>query len=520
MPAPLILQKISQKMADAFNNSTASLRARPGGRKIDLRIVFGFGLAVIIGGVATLFPFLALGCLGAVLVLGLCWLGLVGLRRANLELWQVFLVMAISGYIVLNYGFENMALHVGGAPIIISYGLMYGAMGLVLLTQRKLIPTALQEPAIVCVFVLIGLAALHLVFELPAFGLMAIRDATMFLDGMFMLLGLAWAMKKNSLVFFTRWLLVLFALNMCYGLTQPWGERIWGWSPESGVFLPVAILGNFNGIGDVELTGALFCICVGGYVVKRPAWLMQALVVGQFIGFVFAQVRRMYVAAAVVLLILILLGEGKKFAKLLVLLPATVVTFILVISTLGIEISGRIGPVNLDFFKDHIRSIHTSEGTPGSAVESRYSMADQALEHFYDHPVVGVGFGEPLIADIDMTNGQVTRMPHDSSLSVLARMGVIGIAVWIAFHFCLMKTFIAALRQRKQWVDQKAAAFVLWAFLFYVLFMIGSFVEAPFEFPSGAVPFYFFMGFTLGVIRLNFSGRNRSEQRLAALATS
>jgi O-antigen ligase len=509
-------------VSNILTNPNPALRSAPRGRKLDLRIVGGFSLAVIVGIVATILPWVALGCLGAILVLGFGWLVLVYLRRASLELWQMFLVVAVSGYILLNYGFENMALHVGGIPIIVSYGLMYGAMGLAVLTHRNLIPIGMKEPAIDCMLGLIALAALHLVLDLPAFGMMAIRDATMFLDGMFMFLGLCWALKKNSLVFFTRWLLVLFVLNMFYGLTQPWQERIWGWSPESGVFQKVAVIGNFNGIGDVLLTGALFCICVGGLVIKRPAWLMQALVVGQFIGFVFAQVRRMYVASAVVLLILIILGEGKKFAKLLILLPATLLTFVLVTSALGIEISGRIGPVNLDFFKDHIRSIHTSEGTPGSAVESRYNMADEALQHFYDHPLAGVGFGEPLLTDIDMTNGTVTRMPHDSSLSVLARLGLAGIVVWIAFHFCLIKAFVSALRQRKS-VDPLAAAFVLWAFLFYVLFMIGSFVEAPFEFPSGAVPFYFFMGFSLGVIRTHFSGKSReatpSEQRPAALAT-
>lgn len=496
-------------MSNTLTNPNPALRSEPRGRKLDLRVVGGFTVAVIIGIVGTIFPWLALGCLAAVLVLGLSWLALIYLRRASLELWQMFLVVALSGYLLLNYGFENLALHVGGIPIIISYGLMYGAMALALLTQRGLIATSLKEPAVVCMLGMIGLAALHLLLDLPAFGVMAIRDASMFIDGMFMLLGIAWGMKKNSLEFLAKWLLIVFSINMFYGFTQPWGERLWGWSPVSGVFQPVPILGNFNGIGEVLLYGVLFCICVGGLVVKRPAWLLQVLIVGQLIGFVFAQIRRMYIGAAVALIILSLMGEAKKFAKLLIFLPATLLAIVVVTSTLGIEISGRIGPVNLDFFKEHVRSIETSDGTPGSALESRTQMADEALQHFYDHPLVGVGFGQPLLTIIDMNNGTVTRMPHNSSLSVLARLGVAGILVWIAFHFCLIRRFIGALRQRKRCADPLAAAFIVWAFLFYVLFMIGSFVEASFEFPSGAVPFYFFTGFSLGVLRTHFSGKSR-----------
>jgi len=503
-------------MSDAITNSASNLK--PGFRlgKIEWRYAAWFTVAAAIGGVATLYPWVSLGLMGLVVFVGLCWLTLVYIRRADLEIWQVLLLMALSGYLLLNYGFENVAIHIAGIPIIISYGLMYSALAVALVSRRRLVAAGLQEPAVRCILILIGFTSLRLLWQVPHYGLMAIRDATMCLDGLFMLLGLAWAMKKNSLVFLTKWMMLIFALNMLYSFTQPWQEQIWSWSPESGVFLPVAIFGNFNGIGDLLMTGALFCICVGSFVIKRPSWLLQVLIVGQFLGFALAQVRRMYVAAAVVLLILIFMGEVKKFAKLLFLLPAGLIVILLVTSISGIEINGRIGAVNLEFFKEHIRSIHDSEGTPGSAVETRFDMADEALGHFYAHPIFGVGFGQPLLTDIDMRNGAVTRMPHDSSLTFLARLGVVGFAVWIAFHFCIIRAFIHALRQRRHCPDGRLAAFVLWAFLFYVLFMIGSLVEAPFEFPSGAVPFYFFMGLTLGLIRKNFYGKP-AQARLTTL---
>jgi len=482
-------------------NASASLQTGYRLKKVDPGEVAWFSLFVLVGGLAILHPFGLLGGIAAAVGLGLCWLAVVYLRREHLEVWQMLLLVALTGYILLSYGFENLAFHVGGFPIIVSYGLMYAALGLAFLTHRHLMASALKEPAVLCMLALFVLALLHLVIEIPSYGIWAVRDATMCLDGIFMLLGVLWALKANSTVFMTKWLMVVFVLNMFYSFTQPWGEKLWAWSPQSGVFLPVPLLGNYNGRGDLLLSGALFCICVGGYLISRPRWLMLFLAMVQFLGLAISQVRRMYIGAVVVLIILVLFGETKKFAKLFVLLPAAIIIILLATTVGGIEITGRIGTVNLDFFKEHIRSIENSEGTPGSAVESRFLMADEAIQHFRDHPVLGVGFGRPLLTDIDETNGAVTRMPHNSSLSYLARLGAIGFAAWLAFHFLLIKRFIVALRRRNNCDDKWLASFVLWFFLFYVLFMISSLVEAPFEFPSSAVPFYFFMGFALGLMQ-------------------
>jgi hypothetical protein len=47
--------------------------------------------------------------------------------------------------------------------------------------------------------------------------------------------------------------------------------------------------------------------------------------------------------------------------------------------------------------------------------------------------------------------------------------------------------------------------------------MISSLVEGAFEFPSGAISFYFFMGFALGLMRWQLSDK-KSERPLTALS--
>jgi len=507
-------------MPDIVTNSSASLKSSPRLTRIDLRTVAWFSLFFLIGSLAILYPLFVLGCIAAAAALGFCRLAVTQVQRANLEFWQVLALVALSGYLLLSRGFENLTLHVGGVPIIIGYGLIYASLALAVFSRRQLIARALKEPPVVCMLALLVFAVLHLVVDIPSYGIWALRDSTMCLDGMFMLVGLAWAMKSNNSVFLARWMLGLFVVNLMYSYTMPWGEKFWSWSPVSGVFLKVPLLGDFVGTGDLLVAGALFCICVGSYLVRRPSWLMPALALGQFLGVSITQGRRTYVGTVVVLVILVLLGEAKKFAKLIILVPSALIVVFLVTTVGGLKISGRIGEVNLDFLKAHLRSIGTSEGTPGSSRETRIDMVDQALQHFYVHPVLGEGFGQPLLTDTDPENGAVTRMPHNSSISYLARLGLIGFVIWIAFHFLLIKRFISVLRRRNTCDDKRLSAFVLWLFLFYVLFMITSLVEGPFEFPSGAVPFYFFTGFALGLMRWHLSDKNKREHRALAFVNS
>jgi uncharacterized ion transporter superfamily protein YfcC len=64
----------------------------------------------------------------------------------------------------------------------------------------------------------------------------------------------------------------------------------------------------------------------------------------------------------------------------------------------------------------------------------------------------------------------------------------------------VLKRFVYAYRQRRR-LDKHLSDFVLWLFITYLVFMIGAAVEAAFEFPSIAIPFYFFLGLALGLIR-------------------
>ena len=449
--------------------------------------VVWFSIFLSLGSVAVLYPFFVLGFLAAVAMLGLGWLTLAYVGRAGLEVWQLLALIALAGYLVLNYGFENLTIHLGGVPIIIGYGLMYASLALAVFSRRHFMISALKEPAMLCLAGLLVLTSLHLVFDIPSYGIWALRDASLFLDSIFFALGLLWASKKGSTIPLLKGLFVVFLLNLMYAFSYPWNEQIQSWSPASGVFVHVPILGRYQSTYVVLLAGALFCLVLGTYVVSWPRWTMVFLAVAQLFGLGIHEYRSTYISIGVILVLLMLLGEMRKSAILLITVSAAFVVLVL-ITSLGIKIPGRFGDVNAAFFREHIRSLSGAPGTPGSAIESRIDWYDEVFKRISSNVIIGEGFGKPLTNETNDENGALIRQPHNSHISVLARLGALGFAIWVLFHFCILKRYIHVLRKRPC-RDTKAFQIVLWFFLLYIILMVVASVQPGFEFPTGSIPF-------------------------------
>jgi O-antigen ligase len=245
---------------------------------------------------------------------------------------------------------------------------------------------------------------------------------------------------------------------------------------------------------------------------QRRRWIMTLLAVIQLLGLAITQARASYVTLFAFIILFIVIGERKKSGALLGMVVSALLLLVVATSA-GVQISGRIGPVNLSFLADHLRSITGAKVTAASTVESRIDWTGEAMAHFYSSPIVGVGFGMALIDYIDEETGAVVRFPHNSNISVLARLGVVGFALWLLFHFSIVKRFVYAFTRRKD-IDPQLYEFILWIFLIYLTVMIGALVEAPFEFPSSAVPFYFFTGLGLGLIRYHLPPKGARSKAL------
>jgi O-antigen ligase len=112
--------------------------------------------------------------------------------------------------------------------------------------------------------------------------------------------------------------------------------------------------------------------------------------------------------------------------------------------------------------------------------------------------ITGLGYGIPL-TDFSNTLGVVTREPHNSVISVTARLGLIGIFSWIGMQVELFRAGFRAYRDCRYTGRNDAANFILLILAFAVLTLSSCFGEDTMEKPYYAIPYYAFWGVALRI---------------------
>jgi len=450
---------------------------------------------------------------GFAVALAMVLAGVAMTRAGFSKPWHLIVIPTVTLYIVLNHGFANLTIHPVGVPLIVGHALMFSGLFLAVGTSHRYVFREMREPAMVSLIALMVLAALHLIGDTAEHGLYAIRDSSVFLEGVFLLLGLLWAREERAAECALRWLLPVFVLNLVYTMTYPWRETVQAASPVSGIFRPVAIVGHYNQSYLYLLAGALFCLWLGPRVAHWPGWVWKLLVAAQLLCLTLVQTRSMYVGVVVVLLVVVLLGEFRQWVKIASSVGSALLIFVLLTSSLGIELEGRLGPTRLDFLWDQVRSLSGEAGTPGMSVEGRMRWYRETWDRVVSSDgnfLIGEGFGEPLLSNAIGKEGVAIRQPHNTHLSVMARLGLVGAAIWAIFHLSILARFARTLR-RKQRLNRSFYELSAWFLLYYLLSMLVTSVQPLLEFSYGAIPFYLLMGLVLGLMRRS------SEQGVEAL---
>jgi O-antigen ligase len=466
--------------------------------------VIGLFLSMSLGLIVAIYPSSA----GIVLAAGsVLLLVLIQANRMEIEIWQTITLITLTGYVVLNYGFENMSVPVGPLRFIPVGELLMGvALTLAVLRYRgPQFRNATRDPSIICVLALLTLTLVHLVIDLPAYGLYALRDGTSSFEALFLLLGILWAARERDINLLTKWLMFLFIATMLYSYTFPWADQLQNWSLISGPFHAVSLLGNYQELAVYLVAGALFCILVAPTIRKWPRWLLGMLAIMQLAGLGILQSRTMFVGIALVLILLFLLRETKRASQFLSILASGVgalVLTILLLTTVGWKVQGRLGPVDVSSLRNEVRSIwpSTTESYKlGHEADRRawYGEVWNKLRSSPSHLLLGVGYGQPLI-DFASETGQPVRQPHNSSMNVFGRLGLLGLSIWLLFILGVLKRLWNGIREARM-RGAVSCPLRLWLLAFSVLGLLDSMVQPYFEFSHSAVPFYFLVGVALGI---------------------
>lgn len=475
-------------------------------------------LAVLSAGIslaALLWP-LAAGVMFVLVVLAV-----LGARTiSGMRLWQQMTLLALLGYVVLGYGFANLTFP--RIPIPVGHVFMFIGLLLALPGRKADVRKFLREPAVWCWLALMFLTMLHLMDQVPVHGIWAIRDSNFIVEGIFLLSGFLWARSRAGSRSMQNGLWWIFLVNLIYSLTYPSLEYLRDFSPRSGVFLNVPLFGTYWHNSLFLLCGALFVYQFGKQISGWPPAVISGLALLQLLWSLVFQARTTYVQAVVTILILFLTG-GRRIATKAIAGVAVSVLLVGLIGTLGIEIQGRLGRMDLDFLVQHIQSLFLAPGTPGvGTIQWRTDVTPQMLDRWTSSPttiVIGEGFGQALTEwEVSPEIGQEgtgvqVRAPHNTHISVLVRLGLLGLLFWGLMHARIAYLLIRAVREAPR--ASMMHKFAVWMLIFYVLAMLHTSAQPWLEFPQGAIPFYCLIGFMIALANLDGFGSGVRHAREA-----
>jgi hypothetical protein len=421
----------------------------------------------------------------------------------------------LAGYLMFDKAFAY--LHVPGAPLYIGEMLLgVGVVGVLAATGYLRIPLR-DEPALALLTLFVLWGAVRSVSGVRAYGLDAVRDAALWYYGLFAFLAVATLARTPQLV--ERWLTRLRALG-------PW---LLLWLPVAVLLTPVSDNAPSVPASTVSIlthkpgNAAVAALLVLWYVVLfpeqirprwRPVWCGAALLVialaatqnrggllgavaGSAVGLVFLRDRVRLITRAVVASVL-----GLLLAVLLT--PALPFT--------GLQ--GR--AFSATQLIENITSLDGTDAPTDSnlngTVDGRTELWTRILAKQVDDGLLveGSGFGPNLAAQVGvLDNGKESlRSPHNSHLNVLARMGLIGIGLWIALWMGWYATVIIGCRRLiRRGLHRRARVGVL-TLTVVTAILVSSFFDPQLEGPQIAILLWtvFGVGVTVASSRRWFAG--------------
>jgi hypothetical protein len=470
--------------------------------RLNKKTVLGFAIAIVFGVLLAAYPLTSLGAIA----IGVTVYALYRWFRAQMEWWQMLVLLALTPSLILNYGFDNFAVGAGGFKFPLSDVLMFLALILVAWRYGQgPIKDILVDPPAACLFALLVMTFFHLLFNIPKYGFYSVRDSSMFFEAVILILGIIWAQIPRTIEVLKRWLFYVLLLNLFYSYTFIWGEKIQYLSPRFGVFHPVPLLGNYQQTALWLLLGVIYFIWIAPQVVRWPRWILTLLAAAQLGGLAILQVRSMYVGIGVILLVLFLFGETRKlvgFASTIGWGVGALLALLLTVSALGIQLQGRMGPVTFAFVEEQAETVF-AVGDANTRMSHDVDRADwygevwDRVTSSAANMVVGEGFGQALINFVN-DDGIPVRQPHNSSLTVLARLGFVGLSIWLLFIGLVLVRYVRFLRMQS--ASAGTHVMILWLFLSFLLYLLMASVQPTLEFSHGSMPFYFLVGLGIGMM--------------------
>jgi hypothetical protein len=426
------------------------------------------------------------------------------------------LLLVICLYLLLDYGFMQVRLTTGsssGIPI----GELVLLFSLLTINYSSLLPRLSQTIILVPFVVWWAFGISRAVLATSSFGFWALRDANHVIESLFLVAGFSFAALPEQLERFFRWLRNILALICIYAIGYPLRETLQSFSPKliSGAGVEVPLFFTYINTSSLLILSSSYLLLIS-YAKKFYNIVLAVLLLG-FSIFTF-QGRTIYLQICAVFIAASFYRKEfmvKGMISILLLLG-----LIATIPVIGVNFRGRLGQeVSLHFLMNHFLTIAgvESEGLEGAAggVPQRLEWWRNLYERWTSDVTTflfGLGYGFPLV-DFEDHQGITVREPHNSYISIMSRLGLLGIITFLWIHILLIKAWHNTYRacQRMNWQEAQKRLLIL--MIFFILVWVYAIGEDALEKPFVTIPYYFFWGIVLRVnwhLKYNCSAYARS----------
>ena len=411
------------------------------------------------------------------------------------DLYFFFLCIVLAGYAMAGKGFA----YVGIPPLLI--GELTMALGLLAIFRSRCAIAMMANLPSIILAILLCMVVLKAVPAVRTYGINAIRDSVIILYGLYAFtiialliekpVRLRWMIQRYSGF---AWLYCFLAAPVVYILPLA-GDYLPTW-PTSGVTIINVRLGE----AAVHLSGIAIFALLG----MRKVSLFWTLIL--ILSIVLISPSRGAMLACVVPIIAAAILSGNIVRFVPYVLGVVVLFFLAFAADLNIEISGgrQVGPRQLI---DNIESIFGSSSAANldGTKEWRLRWWKTIIDYTFYGPYfwTGKGFGMGL-AEADgfvvglETGGPIVRSPHNAQFTILARMGVPGLVLWLALllsWFSMMYHNILVAQKRK---DLWWANVFIWIACYCGSVVIDAAFDVAIEGPMLGIWFWSIFGFGIG----------------------
>lgn len=478
-----------------------------------------FPLAVLVA----VFLGVAVSVIGFLAVVAVVGVGGLVFLIATAHRPAVFL--GALGFLMIGYAFFGRSFaHLGLSPLYVGEMVMSLA-GVAFMVRLRKARLGLLE---VLLFGLMFWGIVRTVPYISVHGIDALRDSSIWLYAIFAL-AVSTVIQREHVDFIVRQ----------YGRLLPW-FLVWvpvaiGILMTIGSSLPttpgsdVPIIWPKAGDMGVHLGGIAAFILIGLYARTRvltperelmlwPLWLIGVVLVA-------AINRGGLLAVTIAVAVTFMLRPTKRILTPIIAGLAIGASILLINPT--IEIGAR--EVSANQLASNVLSIFSAEdkGQLEGTREWRLSWWTDIVNYTVngEYRWTGKGFGINLADDDGYqanADGSI-RSPHNGHMTILARMGVPGIAIWFLLHAGFAISMVRAIfrargRQNTFWMQVNA-----WILAYWLAMMVNASFDVYLEGPQGGIWFWVVFGLGLAVLRLQraeFANEDESARQAESRGVS